>query len=174
MPLSRFPRTASAAALATLALAACHRDDAPRADSAVAAPAASPSAATASAPAAADACPETGLWVRCNVEKRLERAGLVATPLPDTLHVKLFSVPGLHYDLGRGELQVYLYPDSMARRRETSALDSARVARPGAAAPWSTQATLITSGNMAAVFLGVNETQAERVGLALGAGLPAK
>jgi hypothetical protein len=131
-------------------------------------------ASGASAPPGGDGCPETGAWQRCSIEKRLERAGLVAKPLPDTARVALFSVPGLRYDVGRGELQVYLYPDSAARKRDTGALDPTRAARPGEAAPWNTQATLITSGNMAAVYLGVNATQAERVQLALGAGLPAR
>ena len=122
--------------------------------------------------ATADGCPETGLWQRCNVEKRIERAGLVATAMPDTAHKDFMAVPGLRYDLGRGELQVYLYADSAARSRDTGRLDPERAAPPGQGGGWSTRARLITSNNMAAVLLTTNETLAERVALALGAGLP--
>lgn len=120
----------------------------------------------------ADGCPETGLWQQCNVEKRIERAGLVATAMPDTARKDFLAVPGLRYDLGRGELQLYLYADSVARKRDTDRLDPERAAPPGQGGGWSTRARLITSNNMAAVLLTTNETLAERVGLALGAGLP--
>ena len=136
---------------------------------------ASPPAATAQdtgATAAANGCPETGRWQRCSVEKRIERAGMVATLLPDSARKDFLSVPGLRYELGRGELQVYLYADSAARKRDTDRLDPTRAAPPGQGGGWPTRALLITSDNMAAVLLTVNETLAERVALALGAGLP--
>jgi hypothetical protein len=153
-------------------LLACGGDDTPstRVDSG----GAGGVAASGDSAPAGSGCPETGAWQQCSIEKRLERAGLVARALPDTARHAMFSVPGQRYALGRGELLVFLYPDSTARKRDTGQLDPTRAARPGEAAPWSTQATLITSGNMAAVYLGVNATQAERVQLALGAGLPAR
>ena len=151
-----------------LALAlACGGDD----DAAQSTPA-PPSAAAGDTLAGGDGCPETGLWQQCNVEKRLERAGLVATPMPDTARKDFMAVPGLRYDVGRGELQVYLYADSVARRRDTDRLDPERAAPPGQGGGWNTRARLITSNNLAAVLLTTNETLAERVGLALGAGLP--
>ena len=133
---------------------------------------AAPGGSATPAAAAAGDCPETGLWQRCGVETRLERAGLVATVQEDTVRSDLFSVPGLAYALGRGELQVFLYADSAARVRDTGGLDTVRVSKPGQAPPWRGPATLMSSGNLAAVYIGANETQAERVKLALGAGLP--
>ena len=162
------PRRASPLLLALFL--ACSRSEEPPAAAGTAGGGGDAGAGTVTA--SPDGCPETGAWQQCSVEKRLERAGLIAKALPDTARNSLFSVPGLRYGLGRGEVLVFLYPDSAARKRDTERLDPTRAARPGEAAPWSTQATLITSGNMAAVYLGVNATQAERVQLALGAGLP--
>jgi hypothetical protein len=39
---------------------------------------------------------------------------------------------------------------------------------------WKWPAQLVTSNNMAAIILSLNGRQAERIALALGAGLPAK
>ena len=151
-------------------LLACGGEAGPASDTSAATTPATSAAGDRGTPAGG--CPETGAWQQCSVEKRLERAGLIAKALPDTARHAMFAVPGLRYGLGRGEVLVFLYPDSTARQRDTDRLDPTRAARPGEAAPWSTQATLITSGNLAAVYLGVNATQAERVELALGAGLP--
>jgi hypothetical protein len=131
-----------------------------------------PAAAAGDSAGTASGCPETGPWQQCSVEKRIERAGLVATALPDTARKDFMAVPGLRYDLGRGELQLYLYADSVARKRDTDRLDPERAAPPGQGGGWSTRARLITSNNMAAVLLTTNETLAERVALALGAGMP--
>ena len=120
---------------------------------------------------AGDGCPETAPWQRCSVEKRIERSGLVATA-SDSVRRDYLSVPGLRYELGRGELFVFHYADSTARRRDTERLDPTRAAPPGQAGGWSGRATLITSDNLAAVLLTGNETLLERVQLSLGAGLP--
>ena len=152
-----------------LSLAACGGDDDAGSRSASASPGAAAGTTTSGAPAG-EGCPETAPWQRCSVEKRIERAGLVATAR-DTVRKDFLSVPGLRYELGRGELYVFIYPDSSARRRDTERLDPTRAAPPGQLGGWPSRATLITSDNLAAVLLTANETLLERVQLAVGAGL---
>ena len=151
-----------------LSLSACGGDGDARGSQP--APPAASAGTSAAGGAATEGCPETAPWQRCSVEKRIERAGLVATAA-DTVRKDFLSVPGLRYELGRGELYVFLYPDSTARRRDTERLDPARAAPPGQLGGWSGRATLITSDNLAAVLLTANETLLERVQLAVGAGL---
>jgi hypothetical protein len=52
-------------------------------------------------------------------------------------------------------------------------LDTVFVSPPGKRITWRWPATLVTSQNLAAIILSLNERQAERIALALGAGLPA-
>jgi len=115
--------------------------------------------------AAAGECPLTGKWELCSVRDRLEHAGLVPQPR-DSVRPAFASVPGVVYGIGRGELQIFLYPDSAARARDFARFDAAQVQSP-AGTP-----TLITSNNLAAILLSDNATQVERVRLALTAGLP--
>ena len=82
------------------------------------------------------------------------------------------SVPGAAYAVGGGELQVYLYPDSLARQRDLADYDTARVQPADSSSQPRALATLITSNNLAAILLSDSETQIERVQLALTAGLP--
>lgn len=133
------------------------------------APAAGASAAVADPPAA---CPERGDWQICSVEKRLERAGLVVRRTEELVRHDFLQVPGVQYETSRAELQVFLYPSAAARARDTDVLDSIAVAPRGRRIIWRWPATLVTSGNLAAIILSLNERQAERIALALGAGLP--
>jgi len=110
-------------------------------------------------------CPLTGKWELCSVRDRLEHAGLVPQ-LRDSVRPAFASVPGAVYGIGRGELQIFLYPDSAARAQDFARFDATRVQSPGGAP------TLIASNNMAAILLSDNATQVERVRLALTAGLP--
>jgi hypothetical protein len=107
------------------------------------------------------------------VENRLERAGLVPRRSDTPVRVPFLSVPGVSLTLGRSELQVFVYPDSEARRRDVARLDPMTFAPPGARAPWSIPPALIVSNNLAAVLLSQDERQIERVQDALTAGLPA-
>lgn len=156
---------------AIVLLATCNRvEERARADSAAGAASATAAAAVPSLPE----CPNTtGRWDECNVRQRLERAGLAPQPLGDTLRQPLFSVPGIGYRVGRGELQVYLYESATALAKDLAELDTVRVQRGASAVSWSATPTLITSNNMAAVLLSEDGTQVERVRLALTAGLPA-
>lgn len=150
-----------------IALAACAgNESAPARDSA--APTVS------AAPASADtSCIKAGDWKPCSVLDRLEHAGLVVTERPEPTRLPMFSVEGRTYETGRSTIHVFLYPDAATRRRDTDKLDSLAVAPRGGTYAWSNPVTLVTSGNLAAVVLSPNERQAERVVLALGAGLPA-
>ena len=81
------------------------------------------------------------------------------------------SVPGTSYLLGTHELQVFIYPDSVAANRDFAALDTVAVAPRGGTMKWSSKPTLIRNNNLLAVLLGQNALQIERVQRALMAGL---
>jgi hypothetical protein len=115
------------------------------------------------------ACELTGLWRQCSVLDRLERAGLAPIAADSVRHAFL-HVPGRRYKLGDAMLEAFVYETTTMRERDTAPLDSVRVAPPGAETEWERPPTLITSENLAAVLVGANERQAERVVLALTAG----
>ena len=140
------------------------------------APAKSAAAAAPAPPAGAispDDCPKSGAWRPCNVLDRLEAAGL-APSARDSVRHSFLSVPGAVYALGRGELQLFLYPDSAARARDFARFDTMRVQPPDTTVAWPAEASLIQSNNLAAILLSANAAQVERVRLALTAGLPQK
>jgi hypothetical protein len=133
----------------------------------------SSSADAAGGPAPGDDCPMAGSWQRCSVEKRLERAGLAVRRDSTQVRHDFLDVPGDVYRLGRGELQVFLYPSAAERQRDWAGIDSARVAPEGKFISWPTPPTLIVSENLAAILLSLNGRLIDRVQLALTAGLPA-
>lgn len=116
-------------------------------------------------------CPMWGRWRECSVAKRLERAGLVAERRDEPERHDFMSVPGTVFETQRTEVQVFLYASAEARARDTDALDSATVSPRGRRIVWRAPAVLVTSGNLAAIILGLNEREVERAALALGAGL---
>lgn len=117
----------------------------------------------------ADGCPAGALWAQCSVRERLERSGLAPQPV-DTVRHAFLHVPGQRYRLGDAELQAFVYESPAMRERDTAPLDSIRAAPPGTETTWERPPTLITSGNLAAILLGGNARQVERVTLALTAG----
>lgn len=119
------------------------------------------------------ACPHTGLWAICNVEQRLKQAGFVARRLSDESSKRAgFSVTPVAYSLGRARLEVFIYNDEAALARDIAKLDTVRVAPAGVTGAWEVTPLFIRSGNLAAVYLGENPQQAERLALALTAGAP--
>lgn len=108
------------------------------------------------------------------MEERLDRAGLA--PRRDSVAVRqpFMHVPGVRFHVGGAELQVYVYPDSAARARDTGPLDTLTVSPPSAPVTWPAPASLIVSNNLAAILLAQNDRQRERVRLALEAGLAAE
>lgn len=151
--------------LALVALAGCSRGEPARTADTPAAVALAPARPT------ADGCPLTGAWRPCSVVDRLEHAGL-APIVRDSVRHPFLSVAGAVYAVGRGELQLFLYPDSAARARDFATFDTVRVQPRGAAVSWRASASLVQSNNLAAILLSDNATQVERVRLALTAGLP--
>lgn len=128
--------------------------------------------AATSAPGAG--CVKEGDWTPCAVKDRLERAGLVFEVRDSAVTHPFFRVPGIAYRVGgrEDEVQLFLYPSTAERTRDTEALDSATVSPRGERVTWPAPPTLITSNNLAAVILSLNERTIERLALALGAGLP--
>lgn len=83
------------------------------------------------------------------------------------------SVEGVVWETSRAEIQVFLYPSEAERKKDTDMLDTVFVSPPGKRIMWRWPAQLVTSQNMAVIILSLNGRQAERIALALGAGLPA-
>ena len=128
--------------------------------------------ALASAPAPGGMCPAYGLWRACSVEDRIGRAGLAVNRREKGVHHDFMRVEGLVWETSRAEIQVFLYASEADRKKDTDMLDTVFVSPPDKRVMWRWPATLVTSGNMAAIILSLNGRQAERIALALGAGLP--
>ena len=112
-----------------------------------------------------------GRWDLPNLEKRLDLQGMAPQRLPAPVVHPFMSVTGTAYRLGNGELQVFIYEDADAVERDVSRLDTIVVAPRGQKVGWPSTATLIRNNNLAAIFLGQNALQIERVQRALMAGL---
>lgn len=165
------PAGRAAAALAALALVvgACETRKDPVARAADTTSPEGHFVAPALQPTAGTGCPAGALWAQCSVRERLERSGL-APQAVDTVRHAFLHVPGQRYRLGDAELQAFVYESAAMRERDTAPLDSIRAAPPGTETTWERPPTLITSGNLAAILLGGNARQVERVTLALTAG----
>lgn len=121
--------------------------------------------------AAAAALPVTGKWDEPHLVERLVQSGLAPQAATEK-SPRYWGVPVHAYRLGSATLHAYLYPDSSARRRATAALDSLSIAPAGSPSPYPLPRLLIVQNNLAAVLVGGNERQQERVSLAITAGLP--
>jgi hypothetical protein len=119
-------------------------------------------------------CPMWGAWKECSVKERLGRAGLVIDSATGVVRHEFLRVPGIVLRTYRAEVQVFLYSSEVERLSDTELLDSVEVAPKGRRVVWPQPAVLVTSGNLAAIVLSYNERLAERIALALGAGLPAR
>jgi hypothetical protein len=85
-----------------------------------------------------------------------------------------FSVMPTLYTLGRTRLEVFIYPSESAVSVDVAKIDTVFAAPRGTKSPWGLGVfpTFVRSGNLAAVLLTDNPTQAERLTLALTAGAP--
>jgi hypothetical protein len=165
--------------LAVAALAACGRSSPQAAKSAATDSATSSGANAALSGTAASstpvksACPRTGRWATCSVETRLGQSGFVVRRVSGEARARPgFSVPPAIYTLGRTRLEVFIYPSESAVAADVAKLDTVFAAPRGARNPWLMVPTFVRNGNLAAVFLTDNPTQAERLTLALTAGAP--
>lgn len=161
-------RIALAGILAAV-VAACSTDEKATRDSVAAASASS--AAASSAPP--EPCPATGHWQPCSVKKRLEMTGLAPrdSVIGDT--VKLGPTPTV-YVAGGSALAVYLFPDSVSRRRAAVTLDTTKFIAPDAALTMRHEATAIQNDNLLAILYSQRDQQRERVSDALMGGAPQK
>lgn len=151
------------------------RDDSARAGSGNSATAGTAAAVVAGGSPApgAPACPATGLWSRCAVVERLERAGL-APRIDSTAVVREepLGVTGFLVRLGTAELEVYVYASNAARSRDIARVDTMRYLGYTDAVSMQQLPTLIQSANLIAILHSRNDHQRERVGDALTAGPP--
>ena len=69
-------------------------------------------------------------------------------------------------------LELYLYPDSMARIADAKKLDRTQVIAPGATQTINRERMLIENANLIGLLTSLNEHQRERVADALLAGPP--
>jgi len=162
----------------TLAMA-CGGDGSPRgAPIDGASPGATPgspdSATMAAGSSGGSPCRLEGDWTPCAVEDRLLHAGVVLDRQPEPVRHDFLRVPGTLYHVGSGDhqLQVFLYASEADRRRDSEALDSATASPRGTRVSWPAPPTLVTSQNLVAIILSLNDRTVERLALALGAGLP--
>ncbi|MFL5487314.1 MAG: hypothetical protein ACJ8AJ_02415 [Gemmatimonadaceae bacterium] len=118
------------------------------------------------------ACPRTGKWALCSVEKRLEQSGFVVRKSGEAPLRRGFSVAPVVYTLGRARLELFLYPDEAALSRDIANIDTLSASPRGAPSQWETPPTFVRSANLVAVFLTDSQQQAERLTLAITAGAP--
>jgi hypothetical protein len=162
----------AASVLLSAWLIACGERPQPEAEQPKAPEVAATESTLAAMPAPGGACPAWGLWQACNVEDRISRAGLAVNRKEEGVRHDFMSVEGLVWETSRAEIQVFLYASETDRKKDTDLLDTVFVAPPGQRIMWRWPAQLVTSNNMAAIILSLNGRQAERIALALGAGLP--
>ena len=110
------------------------------------------------------------LWDVASLEKRLDLQGMAPRKQPAPVRHPFLSVPGAAYLVGNAELQVFIYESQAALERDVAQLDTVAVAPRGKKGKWPTRATFIRNSNLAAILLGQNGLQIERVQRALMAG----
>ncbi len=176
-PMTEFPGWLI---LASAALAACTRSSSDNTGTATSTAttsngvAAAPPAVAGKAAPVRGGCPRTGKWALCSVENRLVQSGFVVRRVNgEAPHRAGFSVAPAVYTLGRSRLEVFIYPSESTLAADVAKMDTISAAPRGAKNPWPFfSPTFVHSGNLAAVFLTDNASQAERLTLALTAGAP--
>jgi len=119
-------------------------------------------------------CPATGLWAECSVLYRLERSGLA--PHVDSSGVateKLLTGRPLLIKFGpTSRLEVFLYPDSVARKADAAKLDRTTLVGATDQQTLRRERTLIENANLIGLLSSINDRLRERVSDALTAGAP--
>jgi hypothetical protein len=160
------------------ALSACGRSSSRPADSAsgIAVPLeknTSPGADSTAAQNRSSACPRTGRWALCSLEKRLQQSGFVVRRIEGEAPRRAgFTVAPTAYTLGHSRLEVFIYPDESALARDVAGIDTLTVSPRGKPNAWWATPTFVRSANLVAVFLTDSPVQAERLTLAITAGAP--
>lgn len=121
----------------------------------------------------AAALPSDGLWTEAHLMDRLLRAGVAPRANPDPApDADWMGQPPIRLLAGGGMVYAWIYPDSVARRRVTDALDSLTAAPPGTTTPFAPPMLLVTNNNLVVVITGGRITNHDRIALAIQAGLP--
>lgn len=153
-------------ALCALSVTACGKGAAP--------PSKSPTAEAPPAAAASTGCPADGQWAACSVLYRLERAGLA--PKVDSggksSEKELGGAPMIVKIGLSAELELHLFPDSLARAAAVTKLDRTQFVNGTAQQTIRRERTLIESVNLVGLLTSINAHQRERVSDALTAGPP--
>ncbi len=122
----------------------------------------------------APGCPATGLWAKCSVLYRLERAGIA--PHPDSAEKpeeKALRGEAFVVKFGaNARLEVFLYPDSTARIADASTSFVRSSFFASAPQTINRERTLIENANLVALLTSLNDKLRERVSDALTAGAP--
>lgn len=104
------------------------------------------------------------------------RAGVAprrVTPTPEVPAFLASATESGAFHVGRtGEVRVFIFRDSAARSRVTSALNEKTAAPRDGLFSWGDRPFLIVGQNMAAVMISGTDALRERVQLTLEAGLP--
>jgi hypothetical protein len=117
--------------------------------------------------------PATGLWSEAHLMDRLVRAGVAPRAREGAVPATPWMpVPPIALLAGGGELFVWIFADSSARRAATDAIDPVFGAPRGTVSPFPPPVVFVTQNNLAAVIVGGRESNQERIALALQAGLP--
>lgn len=105
-------------------------------------------------------------WNLASVEEVLRKAGL--NPVrKGTIRQPFLPGAGVLYEVGRAELQVYIYADAGAVARDTDPLDTSRVAPPTMQISWRMPPALIVDNNLVAILLTRDESLRRRVKVAI-------
>lgn len=124
-------------------------------------------------PGSAKDCPDTGLWARCSVLKRLERSGLTihADSLKEIREPAL-SIAGQRLPIAGGEIEIFVYADSGSRSRDAAKLDPKAFIPPSRDQSTRRERTLVTNSNLLVLMNVVSEANRERIANGLMAGPP--
>ncbi|MFN8572232.1 MAG: hypothetical protein U0132_09250 [Gemmatimonadaceae bacterium] len=149
------------------------RDSAVAASPAVAAAQSQPSTMQTPPVGGGTVCPNWGNWEPCNVENRLSRAGLSFKRTENVIKYDFMHVPGIEYETPVAKIHVFIYPNQAARAADSDKLDAETASPKDNRFYYKEPAVLVTTINLSAIVITLNERQAERISDALGAGLPA-
>jgi hypothetical protein len=127
---------------------------------------------TSPSPPSTSACPRTGLWAECSLERRLKQSGFVVSRLSEQPSRAGFTTTPVVYSLGKTRVEAFFYKTEAALTKDLQSLDTLAVVPKGSTGGWPSPPTLLHSANLAAVVLGQDARQSERVMLAITAGPP--
>lgn len=119
-----------------------------------------------------------GLWDVDRVSERLVRSGFAprrVEPAPPPPAFLASAKTTAAFSVGReGDLRVFIFTDSLARRKVTESLDPATASPRGQPVAWPSAPVLIVVQNLMAVMMKGTPRLQDRVQLALEAGIGAQ